>query len=523
MNRRPLLLAALATLALPLAAQDYRFDEIADVGVKFKVYRKLERLPLKLGQSSKYQKARYEPGGAGDYIHGRYGAFSWELNIYEFRKSEPVAPAEGEKSDGTDSGPQTKSSKPVDFRTWVVEAGMDGSNQDRKFLVKGKAVPGRGKRMLPHTWYEYTDTNKMTNGSESFDQLWYSWAAVYEFPEREIVLVCHVPVKKGTKAERKHETWARTMLTSLALLDDDGNAEEDVDAERDLHADDDKKKAELEKAKGNIKDLPWWDYFTTPHYIVLYSWPSKHKDNHEKRRKAYKNAKDLADDMERMHEMYEEYYPPHEKMLDTYSVMRICADYDEFRKYGDTGGGTVGWFSPFTKELVFFIAEVYQPGLTKAVAFHEGWHQYSDKYFNLEMKSELHRWFDEGTGDFFGSHTWTGRKWEYETSKMRKIDIKTIVNTKKHVPWREIVSWNKDKFYGNRASDFYAQGYSMVDFLRNGSRNKSKWDPTWEPILDTYRKVMLEEKDQKKAVEAAFQGVDWDKIEECWLAWVKDY
>jgi hypothetical protein len=519
--QRSLLTAALLLLpAGPLLAQNYTWDEISDLGIRFQKFDKLERLPLKLGEAEKWHKARYEPPGEGDRIHGKMGSFPWHLNVYEFQKADAAAPATGPDDSGKPAEPAARPAERVTFTTWVTTK-EEGEN--RKFLVKGKAVPGKGKK-LAHTWWEYVHEMPMSNGRESFKQPFYNWAAVYDFPDREIVLVCGIPLlKSGGKPQAKHETWAKTMLLSVRLAKEDDEAEDEVDAKRDLFADTDAKKAELEKAKDNIKDLGWWDYFTAPHYIVLYSWPADHAANFEKRRKSQQTAKSLADDMERMHSLYEEHYPPHDKMLHTYSVMRICSSLDEFQKYGGTGGGTVGWFNPGTKELVFFIAEQYQPGLTRAVAFHEGWHQYSDKYFNLEFKSELHRWFDEGTGDFFGSHTWNGRKWEYETSKMRKVPIKTIVNTKKFVPWREIVSWNKDKFYGNRASDYYAQGYSMVDFLRNGSKNRMRWDPTWENILDTYRATMLEQKDQKKAVEAAFQGVDWEKIEAAWLAWVKDY
>ena len=38
-------------------------------------------------------------------------------------------------------------------------------------------------------------------------------------------------------------------------------------------------------------------------------------------------------------------------------------------------------------------------GMTEAVTFHEGWHQYCDSYFGFELQ----RWFDEGHGDYFGS------------------------------------------------------------------------------------------------------------------------
>jgi hypothetical protein len=510
-------LALLLSGALLTAQDGFKWDQIDDLGVKYLVFKKLERLPLKLGENDPHLRARYEPGGAGDYIHGARGSYSWDLNVYEFPKV--VKQTTGKEAAKT---PEEAAKEAVNRRTaanfqiWVTD-GKDPRAKERKFKKKGLEVAGKGKK-LPHKWWEYHDTQKMSNGIETFDQLWYEFAAVYDFPEREIALVLNLPVKRGLEPTADHRSWAVTMLTSLALLKDDGETGEVTHAKKDQHADTEKRREALSKAKANISDLPWWDYFTTPHYIVLFSWD---KDKPEKRPDALKKATKIADDMEHMYGLYEQYYPPHEKMADYYSVMRICQSYEEFSKYGDSRGGVVGWFSPMTKELVFFVGgEVFAgKGFTNAVAFHEGWHQYCDKYFG----TELHRWFDEGTGDFFGSFTWSGRKFDYATSKMRKLEVKQFVNSGEFVPVREIVTWNKDKFYGGRASDYYAQAYSMVDFLRNGKGNRALWDQAWDKVLDTYRQVALDTKDQKKAVEEAFRGVDWDKFQNAWIKWVKAY
>ena len=92
------------------------------------------------------------------------------------------------------------------------------------------------------------------------------------------------------------------------------------------------------------------------------------------------------------------------------------------------------------------------------------------------------------------------------------------------VPLKEIVSWNMAKFYGPRAVYYYAQGYAMVDFFRRGKKYlKGKWNPAWDNCLDDYRRVMLEEKDQAKAIEAAFGQVNMTDLEKAWKIYVKSF
>jgi hypothetical protein len=56
--------------------------------------------------------------------------------------------------------------------------------------------------------------------------------------------------------------------------------------------------------------------------------------------------------------------------------------------------------------------------------------------------------------------------------------------------------------------------------LRRGTKTRG-YQKEWKQILPTYVKVALETKDTKKAVEEAFKGVDWGKLEESWKSYVK--
>ncbi len=513
----PMAVVAVAALA---AAQDYTTDQIDDLGVKYRVFKKLARLPLKLGESHPNLRARYRPDNEGDYIWGSKGRFEWSFDVYEFKPAEAPAPATGEKNSKGEAGARNVERAieakflATTFQEFVTSS-KDPDAQSRKFITKAKAVKANravGKK-LPYEYWEYTDVKKMHNSYEEFDQLWCKCAAVYNVGDRQVALITDMPVKKD-KLDPKHLDWAKSMLESLSLLKDKelAVAGEEADGELERWADTSERKEAVGKAKANIAGLDNWGMFTTPNYIVLFSWPKgKEKDFRA-------DAAEIAAEMDRMRALYQEHYPPHDKMKLPYSVMRICSAEDEFHKYSEnTGRGVIGWYSPLTKELVLFVGRRD----VKSTAFHEGWHQYANAYFGDAV--ELQRWFDEGTGDFFGAFEWQSGKWSYATSQMRKISIKTLVNTEKFVPLAEIVTWNKDKFYGDNAPDYYAQGYAMVDFLRNGKRSRGRWDPAWGEILETYRRVMLETKNPKKAVETAFAAVDWDKLTKAWVAWVKDY
>lgn len=505
-------------LAASLAAQsEYNQEQNDKLMIKYQVHRKLAAVPLKIGSINPHLRAQYKPNDDGDYIRGQY---SWELYILEFPKKRGAPAKPKEATDGgTTTAGGTDASEAIaehlaaaDFREWVTE--KDDSIKDRTFQEKGKSEKAKGKRPAFSYW-EYSDVDDRFG-------FWYRCAAVYDFEDKEIALVVNIPAIGKPKPKDNWLKWANRMITSLEILDpSDVQTSNEPDEDRDTFANTPERQKELDKAKANIANLKHWDYFTMPNYIVLYSWDP---EKPTKRRESYKYARTMVEGLEQCRELYIQDYPPHDKMQQPYSVLRICDNYDEFMKYGNTPPGVVGWFNPGSKELVMFDDKTNLVGGdkdAKATCFHEGWHQYSNSYFGDNV--ELHRWFDEGSGDFYGAHT-KKSKWSYESDKGRYQSIRTQVARGNFIPLREIVSWNKDKFYGPRAPDHYAQGYSLIDFLRRGPDKLGKrFDDSWKNILETYRKTMLETKNQKTAVEKAFEGVDFDALESAWIDWVKKY
>jgi hypothetical protein len=515
-----LLMAATAT-----AQGEYTWIENSELKVRFKLHNKLQAIPLKVGDINPHQKMRFEPRSDGDYIYGRLGTYEWYLDVFEFPKNVDLSDPEVKAGDGPESTGTKKAIQDAmvrknmapDFQTWVTE--KDPKIQDRAFAIKGTPNKASGKSPA-YTWWEYSDTQE-TRGDQTLS--WFHCAAVYDFPDKQVAIVASVPVmdKKGAKPEAKHYKWQKTMTLSLeSIATDDDGMSTSVEKKEEF-ANTPERKAELTKAKANIANLPGWDYFTSPNYIVLWAW---NPDKPGMRAGQYKFTRKVVSALEETRELYLKDYPPHDKMSQPYSILRVCDDHESFMKYGSSQWGVVGWFSPGSKELVIFEDAKHIYGKLDAieVAAHEGWHQYADSYFGGQNDFELHRWFDEGTGEFYGALHKKGGQWVTETLQSRKPEITQFIARKTYVPWREIVSWNKDKFYGEKATQYYAQGYTMIEFLRRGEKAMgSKFDPRWGQALDIYRTTMLETKNQKTAVEKAFEGVDWDKLEACWVEYVK--
>jgi hypothetical protein len=519
MLTRLLLLPVLGLLAATASAQ-YRWETIDKLKIAFLVHDKLQAVPEPYKDEDPHQVARYRPKDESDYLHGKLGSYHWDLFVYQFdknRSKEAPTTGDGDLPTRVQEKLEELRSEHVakDFEDFV--RGKDPRHTDtRRFLEEAKEVKGSSKRP-PHSWWEYSDTQKAGGwAGEDAYIIWYKYAAVYEVGETQIALVCGLPVMRGKSPDRKYEKIAKQMVTSLVINEDaEGTEGSEV---RDKYADTPERQAELDLLKENISDFENWDYFTTPNYMIAFSWDRK---DHRDRTPAYKFAIDMGERIEEIRELFAEHYPPHKGMKVNYSVIRVCSDYDEFLKYGEIPPGVVGWFSPATKELCVFrdvdhIFDFDDDG-TLAVVYHEAWHQYADQYW---PDVELHRWFDEGLAEYFGTWRRRGRSWRYVYHEGRYDSVRAQMKTGALIRSDAIIGWERAKFYGARAPDHYAQAWVMVDFLKRGEEKlRSRWDPSWSKILPNYAKACLEEKDPEKAVEKALEGIDVDAFEEAWKEW----
>ncbi|MBK8100428.1 MAG: hypothetical protein IPK26_25300 [Planctomycetes bacterium] len=379
----PLVSALLLFGTTATAQAEYDTVENAELKIKIKIHKKLQAIPMKVGDINPHQKMRFEPRNPGDYIHGRLGTYEWYFDVLVFPKNLDLAdPAEKPAGEGDEGGGTTtkkaiedaitRKATSADFQTWVTED--DPKIEDRAFSIKGKANKAIGKKPA-WSWWEYADTSSSRGGE---DLVWFHCAAVYDFPDKQIALVATVPVldKKGSKPEQKHYKWLTTMAESLDVIEVEDDGSGASAAKKEEFANTPQRKEALEKAKANISGLPGWDFFTTPNYIILWSW---NPDKPGRRVGQYRFTKKLVEALEESRELYLRDYPPHEKFNQPYSILRVCDDHESFMKYSGTNYGVVGWFSPGSKELVVFedAKRIYGKLDPVEVAVH-GWHQCAD-------------------------------------------------------------------------------------------------------------------------------------------------
>ncbi len=493
-------------LLSPATAQKTVTKKNMQLGVEYKVPSSLQQIPINPAKDSPHLKDRWS--ATKKPLYGKGGSYVWGVKVLKFSPKDLPGSA---ATTGGDSETPKKPVKPEDidwlkqmqamrrfpdFKTFLEKS---REYRVRNFEVQGKSEKQRGGDKLIYKYYRWV------SGSNRIR--WIHEAAVYRVGSQEIALLVHYP----EEFKKKLSSTIRKVIRSLKVLKKIKTAKDKkIKGEQYVDLDPKLRRPLLDKAVLSIKNLKEWDIFATKHFIVLYSAVAK------KKAKARAFARHIAARMDEMHDVYEKYFPPHKKMKKWWSVLRICRNRSEFNRYGGTSGGVIGWFNPLSKELVIFNGK---GGFSvETVAYHEGWHQYAHFWF---PGAHLHRWFDEGHGDFFGSMVRKGKKhWVPAKSKMRTATIKSLVATKKFVPLNAIVRWHTDKFYGPGAPNYYAEGWAIVDFLRRGKKT-AFWNKKWDRILPTYIKVALETKDTDKAIEEAFKGVDWVKFQAAWVKYVK--
>ena len=553
--------AAAMLLMTTISAQKYRTELVPDCGIQFTAPDRLERLPMKLGSREIYQRARLRPKDIQDYVRAQY---AWYCDVYSFAKKD-LAPEEVKLPAGIPKEMEKRfrqmlaggfgGKRHTNFKSWLED--QDGI----EIKQEAKQVRAKGSKLAYMHWI-FTKVMRWNDGSAG---LAYCEASVYDFEDTQTALMIEMPLETK-KAKKPKSKWLniikKVMRSGQACEDIKENASSD---KRDVYADTPARKAALKKAKANIVGMQGWDYFTMPNYIVFYSWDFEKPAT---RSKAKKQSQYYVERLEKMRKLYIESYPldksgtkaimpdpssipgiggpitgptsdkdkaaaatrrakSKEKGEVPYSVFRLCATYEQFQKYGGTRGGVVGWYSPSSKELVVFLGgdKMMGAGATETVTFHEGWHQFADLYFHppeSPKRATLQRWFDEGHGDYFGSFRWTSRGWKYVGSDMRYQSCKDMVRKGDYVPFKEIVNWGMRRFYTAKAAYYYAQAFSMIDFMRRGAESKG-WDPKWGEILEMYRRVVLVKGDASEAVKIAFRDFkdeDWTAFENAWKAWV---
>jgi hypothetical protein len=274
-----------------------------------------------------------------------------------------------------------------------------------------------------------------------------------------------------------------------------------------------------------------WKAVDTPNYLIIHHT----KDTSLLAR--------IQNDLEAMRLLYEELFPPAQP-VEAVSVVRVCKDREEYLAYGGWAR-SAGYWNSRRQELVLYDNVAGSQGSrfgnkdSYIVLYHEAFHQYIH-YAAGELPP--HSWFNEGYGDYF-----SGAVVYHRSKKVKKIGpnpwrvarIRAAVEADRHVPLEKLVHAEKKEYYKDGPL-YYAEGWSFVYFLNTDKAAQRRKD--WQAILPTYFETLkasyfeklqelaedatLEVREiagataREVAVEAAFQGVDYEELEAAWKKFV---
>lgn len=200
---------------------------------------------------------------------------------------------------------------------------------------------------------------------------------------------------------------------------------------------------------------------------------------------------EVIERLELSRELYERDFPPPDD-FDAVSVVRVCGSLAEFQQYGRVGAGVAGYFNPNTIELVLYDAKETDRNATYAVMSHEAFHQYC---FFLFGRSEAHRWFDEGHGDYYGGVEFKRGRAKITPRMPGGLDrlpvIRQMLRDGTQAPLREHLNYDHMSWQNQGPTNVscYAQSWSIVYMLREGMLGKVSrkyWRDEYAQILPAY-------------------------------------
>lgn len=469
----PILLAAFLVLTVPLDAQ--RKIEI-DKEVRVKQWGYVIR-PLKgwnsmpSDQEDKFSVGRWklaldEFEKRGDYEAVQSGSYC-ELKILRIQvKVDTPASKDGAKP--TDSLPASLEARfnPKTLDEWI-EANYEGASK------RWVTSPLKGGKMQGDVLEFGSKAQHVTVGR--FRHLGVEWAVIYTSFE-----------------ENYQKTWRDWYMKSIQTFEVVENVDPEVAAAQ--NKDVTKLEGEEKRAalKASIAGKPGWFTVDTKYYVFL--------SNADKQ-----FVESLAKDLEVVREkVYVPNFKPRNAKVPLNPV-RVFATQSEYHQFGGPGG-SAGYFSPTKGELVLF-QKFDDQSATKSqkdcrsVMFHEGFHQYI--HYAVGDVSP-HSWFNEGHGDYFAGLVVSGG----QISKVNTFDWR-VRYLKDHmsgdrdlIPLRSLLRYPQSEYYNN-AGLKYSQGWAIIYYLRNVSKNKAH-----KQALETYFNYLADNVTAFKAKKKEGDGDD---------------
>lgn len=345
--------------------------------------------------------------------------------------------------------------------------------------------------------------------------------------------------------ENYKKKWQATYLKSIQsfkLFASEG-AQPTIAAATDLRKlkGDEKRKA----VKAGIAGSPGWWSMDTKNYVFLSNSTSKDM------------VKQLASEIETIREkVYIKLFPPRQA-LDQICVVRVLGTESDYYAYGGPRG-SAGYWNHRAEELVLFenfegVSKKNSKDFTKSVMYHEAFHQYI--YYAVGNVSP-HSWFNEGHGDYFAGMHVAGASVTFSMFDWRTKYLREHLTQKKDlIPIKSLVRYPQSEYYSNGGLK-YSQGWALVYYLRQVAKDKrireipdiyfkyladnvtsfrakKKEEDADKPSsggidiegipgieIPDFEDMQAVEKILSEAVDKAFEGVDFEKLDRDFRSWL---
>jgi len=250
----------------------------------------------------------------------------------------------------------------------------------------------------------------------------------------------------------------------------------------------------------------------------------------------------ITDHLEAIRARFAVDFPP-DRPIDQLSVVRVCRDRGEYLTYGGNPS-TVGFFNPQTQELVFYDARTEREGELPdghpvlQVLYHEACHQF---LFHTASALSPHSWYDEGTAEYYaGARLVRGRVHSIERLPQREAYLQRPGVAARMPALERLLRMSQREFYAD-ADVNYSMGYAFVRFLITAPEvaANGRWSGAHERYFVALRTAWRREAEalalaginaeryaaaiaraREEALEKAFEGVDLDRLEKAFLAWL---
>jgi hypothetical protein len=409
---------------------------------------------------------------------------SAELLVMSFAKVSKNRAVESPNEAG--SRPSYDDDNPFDLTSYqkYCKLAHEGFKLDkpREIKVKGTTVKARV--------FEHNVEPIGQRGAQVINA-WYG-VAIIDTPDRQYA----IEMKAIEAAKEKLLPAFLDVVRSFKVLDPSEIEEAEDEAKVAGLSEKDKARRTAELTK---RQVPGWWFKETPNYIIL-------TDVRQDRAEIIDLVKAR---LEKLRKTYERDFPP-SKPIEAVSIVRICANEKGYYDYGGPRGSAGYWYA-FAQELVLYAGGA--KGKTLAVLNHEAFHQYI--YYAVGEISP-HDWYNEGHGDYYSGGEPEGKDMRIKPFDWRTGTIKNAISTKKHIPIPDFLKYTHAQYYGPQIDLCYAQGWSLIYFLRKGLPEKHPW----RSILPTYFDTLCASKDAGKALDAAWKGVDLAAFEQAWAGFI---